>query len=190
MKAVHRLVVAGTAAALCAGAVVAVAGTKRAHAITELPASSCASLIKGSATPDLLIASDLPLQGASRAQTEQMTKAIEFVLTQRGFKAGKYNVGYQSCDDATAAAGKWAPEKCTQNANEYAKNSSVVGVIGTFNSGCAAIEIPILNREGLAMISPANTYVGLTQGGAGTAEERARRLLQGAEAQLHARRRR
>jgi branched-chain amino acid transport system substrate-binding protein len=42
----------------------------------------------------------------------------------------------------------------------------VIGVIGTYNSGCAAIEIPILNRApggGLAMVSPGNTFVCLTQ---------------------------
>ncbi len=43
-------------------------------------------------------------------------------------------------------------------------------MIGTFNSGCAAIEIPVLNQApdgGIAMVSPANTYVCLTQGGPG-----------------------
>jgi len=48
----------------------------------------------------------------------------------------------------------------------------VIGVIGTFNSGCAEIEIPILNRAPngpVGMISPANTYVGLTHSGPGTA---------------------
>ena len=41
-----------------------------------------------------------------------------------------------------------------------------IGVIGTFNSGCAAIIIPVLNQApdgGIAMISPANTYVCLTE---------------------------
>ena len=49
-------------------------------------------------------------------------------------------------------------------------NEKLVGVIGTFNSGCAAIEIPVLNQApggGVAMISPANTYVCLTEGGPG-----------------------
>ena len=44
-------------------------------------------------------------------------------------------------------------------------------MIGTFNSGCAEIEIPVLNRAPngpIAMVSPANTYVGLTHGGPGT----------------------
>jgi branched-chain amino acid transport system substrate-binding protein len=47
--------------------------------------------------------------------------------------------------------------------------ASVVAVIGTIDSGCAMSEIPIANRGGLAMVSEANTYVGLTQGGVGTA---------------------
>jgi branched-chain amino acid transport system substrate-binding protein len=48
----------------------------------------------------------------------------------------------------------------------------VVGVIGTFNSGCAEIIVPVLNRASngpIAMVSPANTYVGLTHPGPGTA---------------------
>ena len=50
--------------------------------------------------------------------------------------------------------------KCSQNANAYAGNEKLIGVIGTFNSGCAAIEIPVLDQApdgGIAMISPANT---------------------------------
>ena len=46
-----------------------------------------------------------------------------------------------------------------------------MGVIGTFNSGCAALEIPIANQapDGpLAMVSPANTAVGLTHVGPGS----------------------
>jgi branched-chain amino acid transport system substrate-binding protein len=101
-----------------------------------------------------------------------MTRAIKFIFAQHGWKAGKYTLAYQSCDDSTAQAGKWDSGKASANANAYAQNSSVVGVIGTFNSGAAEIEIPILNRAPngpIAMVSPANTYVGLTHGGAGTA---------------------
>jgi branched-chain amino acid transport system substrate-binding protein len=140
---------------------------------TALPASSCQDLyFEGSGKPDYIVPSDLPLQGSGRTQTIEMTNAIRFVLKQANFKTGKYTVGYQSCDDSTAQAGKWESSKCSANANAYAQNKSVIGVIGTFNSGCAEIEIPILNRapDGpLGMVSPANTYVGLTHSGPGTA---------------------
>ncbi len=91
-----------------------------------------------------------------------MTKAIAFTLKQAGYKAGKYTVGYQSCDDSTAQLGKWAPAKCSANAGNYVRDKSVIGVIGTFNSGCAEIEIPVANRVSLGYVSPANTYDGLT----------------------------
>ena len=128
--------------------------------------------LKGSASAKFLIASDLPLQGSGRTQTIQMTQAIKFILNGAGWKAGAYTVGYQSCDDATAQAGKWDSAKCSTNGNAYARNKDVIGVIGTFNSGCAEIIVPILNRAPggpVAMVSPANTYTGLTATGPGTA---------------------
>jgi len=148
-------------------------GGKKGGNAQALPASSCSDIYyEGDGTPDYVIASDLPLEGSGRAQTVQMTEAIKFILKQHNFKAGDYKIGYQSCDDATAQEGAWASEKCSANANAYAQNKSLIGVIGTFNSGCAEIIIPVLNRapDGpVGMISPANTYVGLTHTGPGTA---------------------
>jgi branched-chain amino acid transport system substrate-binding protein len=147
-------------------------GTSKKQA-QPLPASSCSPIVyKGSGTPKYLIASDLPLQGSGRTQTIEMSKAIQFILNGAGWKAGAYTIGYQSCDDSTAQAGKWDSAKCSANGNAYARDKDVIGVIGTFNSGCAEIIVPILNRAPggpVAMISPANTYTGLTAKGPGTA---------------------
>jgi branched-chain amino acid transport system substrate-binding protein len=118
----------------------------------------------------LKIVSDLPLQGSDRVQTEQMNRAIEFVLEQADFKAGDYTIEFEAFDDATAAKGAWDEAKCAENARTFVEDESIVINIGTYNSGCAAIEIPILNEAGLAMISPANTYPGLTTSGPGTEE--------------------
>jgi len=150
--------------------VATVSGAVARSGATPLPASSCSAI--QNASGNLLIASDLPLQGSGRTQTLQMTRAIKFIFQQHNWKAGKYTLAYQSCDDSTAQAGKWDSGKASANANAYAQDSSVAGVIGTFNSGAAEIIVPVLNRAPngpLAMISPANTYVGLTHGGPGTA---------------------
>jgi branched-chain amino acid transport system substrate-binding protein len=162
---------AGVSALIAIAALAATVGGAFARSTaTPLPASSCSAIQNGSG--QYLIASDLPLEGSGRAQTIQMTKAIAYILKQHNWKAGKYSLAYQSCDDATAQAGKWDSGKASANATAYANDSSTVGVIGTFNSGAAEIEIPILNRAPggpVAMISPANTYVGLTHPGPGTA---------------------
>jgi len=161
--AVSALIAVAALATMVSGAIARTSGA------TPLPASSCSAIQNPSG--NLLIASDLPLQGSGRTQTQQMTRAIAFILKQHNWTAGKYTLAYQSCDDATAQAGKWDSGKASANANAYAQDASVVGVIGTFNSGAAEIEIPILNRAPngpVAMISPANTYVGLTHPGPGT----------------------
>jgi branched-chain amino acid transport system substrate-binding protein len=140
--------------------------------VTALPSSACGPVrYEGEGEPDALIASDFPLQGANRALTTEMADAIEFELAQRDWKIGDLNIGYQSCDDSTAQAGSWDSAKCSSNARAYAGNEDMLGLIGTFNSGCAKLVIPVLNRASggpLAMVSPSNTYPGLTEGGPGT----------------------
>jgi branched-chain amino acid transport system substrate-binding protein len=130
--------------------------------ITGLPNTCSKPFGKG----QYVIASDLPLQGALRPLSVQIVQAIQLELKQANFKIGSKTVQYVSCDDSTAAKGSWDPQTCTNNANAYKTVKNLLGVIGTFNSGCAEIEAPILNRApggGIPMVSPANTYVGLTK---------------------------
>jgi branched-chain amino acid transport system substrate-binding protein len=113
------------------------------------------------------IVSDLPLQGSTAAQTEQMNNAIELYLQEIGNKVGNYTIEFEAFDDSTAAKGAWDEATCAANARKFVEDESIVGVIGTFNSGCAKIEVPIANEASLAYVSPANTAVGLTHEGPG-----------------------
>jgi len=110
--------VAGLLAFLVAGyAGSAKSATRVSSGVSPLPSSSCGPLIyKGSGSPDFIVASDLPLQGAGRAQTIELTKAEVWALTRAHFKAGKYKIAYQSYDDSTAQAGGWDSAKCAANA--------------------------------------------------------------------------
>jgi branched-chain amino acid transport system substrate-binding protein len=113
------------------------------------------------------IVSDLPLQGSSAAQTEQMNNAIKLYLSDIGNKVGNYTIQFEAFDDSTAAKGAWDEATCAANARKYVEDETIIGVIGTFNSGCAKIEVPIANEASLAYISPANTLTGLTHEGPG-----------------------
>jgi branched-chain amino acid transport system substrate-binding protein len=114
------------------------------------------------------IVSDLPLQGSSAAQTETMNNAIKLYLGQVSNKAGDFTVTFEAFDDSTAAKGAWDEATCAANARKYVEDETILGVIGTFNSGCAKIEVPIANEASLAYVSPANTAVGLTHEGPGS----------------------
>ena len=135
--------------------------------ITPLPASMCEPPVAGAGgRADALVVSDLPLQGDDRLKATQMAQAIALVMRERGYRAGRLRLAYQSCDDALAGTGRYDDAKCAANGRAYAANRDVIGVVGTFNSGCAEKLLPELNRaeEGpLGMASPINSYVGLTR---------------------------
>ena len=139
--------------------------------VEALPSSSCTAIeYEGEGDPDVLLASDFPLQGSSRTQTIQIVEAIRYLPRAGELQGGRPQRRLPVLRRLDRAGGKWDSGKCSTNAQAYAGNEDVVGVIGTFNSGCAAIEIPVLNQApggGVAMVSPANTYVCLTEGGPG-----------------------
>ena len=111
----------------------------------------------------LTVYSSLPLQGASRPQSEDVIKGIELALKQKGGKCGDSTIKYESLDDATAAAGKWEAGQTSANARKVAQDDSAIAYIGEFNSGASAISIPITNEAGILQVSPSNTAVGLTK---------------------------
>jgi branched-chain amino acid transport system substrate-binding protein len=119
------------------------------------------------------IVSSLPLTGSSIGQSQSIVNGIQQALAETDSKVceGKLTIQYQSLDDATAAAGKWDPAQETANANKAVADANVVAYIGTFNSGAAKLSIPILNPANLVMVSPVNTYPGLTKPGMGEANE-------------------
>jgi branched-chain amino acid transport system substrate-binding protein len=121
----------------------------------------------GSGKASKLIVSDLPLKGDSAERSRQMNAAIIQELARKGWQAGtQTQIAFQSCDDSIGTTGEWDEATCRSNAHAYASNPDVIGVIGTYNSGCAAIQIPILNQApggGVPMVSPGNTLVCLTE---------------------------
>lgn len=129
--------------------------------------STAASGAEGGGDPlkEVIIASDLPLTGSARAQTESMVQAIEMAIAETNGEAGGIKITYKSLDDATAQAGKWDEAKCADNMNTLAQDPKVVVVIGPMNSGCAQVQIKTANTAGLAIVSPAATAVGLTKAG-------------------------
>ena len=175
MRVVRVLEVGGTPRSLATdGRTVwaAATGTAAAPALSAagvrtLPSEICEPVVAGNGgRADLLLASDLPLLGDARLQATQMAQAIQFVLRERGFRAGRFRLAYQSCNDALPATGMFDFDRCATNGRAYAGNPDVVAVLGSFNSGCALALLPELNRANggpVPMISPINSYVGLTR---------------------------
>jgi len=114
----------------------------------------------------VVIGTDMPLQGSSKDSSDATNQAIQLYLDQIGNKVGDYTIELKQYDDSTAAAGKWDQGQCTKNANDHVANANEIAVMGTYNSGCAKIIVPILNQDPtgpMLMVSQANTNPGLTK---------------------------
>jgi ABC-type branched-subunit amino acid transport system substrate-binding protein len=142
------------------------AGCGGENSAKPVAASSCAKLLyEGNGEPDVIIVSDFPRRGIAAEFTTLDVEAIKFVLKRRDYRAGDLRIGYQSCND-TVGDKPYDSGVCERNAKAYAAAKDVIGVIGPWNSGCAALQIPIVSRKAagpLAMISPSNTDVALTR---------------------------
>jgi branched-chain amino acid transport system substrate-binding protein len=186
-RSLSLVVLVGLLAALlaaCGGAPASPAATTApteptaAPAATTAPEPTAAGAEPTAAAPSgsgerLVIVSSLPRTGSSKGQTDTVVNAIKQRLEEDNYQAcdAKYTIEYQDLDDATAAAGQWTAEAEAANANKAVEDADVMVYIGTFNSGAAKVSIPILNEANLVMISPANTYPGLTKPGKGEPNE-------------------
>lgn len=170
---IGRLSVVGLAGVLVVGLLVVLAAGSSSPAAGAAAGAKPVSLsncgpvqYEGAGQLDALIVSDLPLQGASHQRSVQMNDAARLTLRAAGWRAGSRTVGLQACDDSDPATGLWSKPICQADAAAYAADPSVLGVLGTYNSGCAEAMIPLLGNApegGLAMVSPGNTLICLTE---------------------------
>jgi branched-chain amino acid transport system substrate-binding protein len=117
---------------------------------------------KGTSSTEIHVYSSLPRQGTNTEQTNTLVEQIKATLD--GKKVGNFTIKYFDLDDSSAANnGDWDAAVEQQNANKAAADPDAMVYIGTYNSGAAKLSIPILNVACLVMLSPANSYPGLTK---------------------------
>lgn len=138
-----------------------------AAAITAAPEP----LVAQDSQPISKVVSSLPRTGRANAQTDAIVNSIRMALDEVSYKVAGMQVVYEDLDDATPTRGTWDAAREAENANIALNDPDVMVYLGPFNSGAAAVSIPILNRANLVMISPATTYPGLTKPGTGAAGE-------------------
>jgi branched-chain amino acid transport system substrate-binding protein len=117
---------------------------------------------KGTSSNEIHVYSSLPRQGSNTEQTNTLVEQIKATLD--GQKVGNFTIKYFDLDDSSAANnGDWDGAVEQQNANKAAADPDAMVYIGTYNSGAAKLSVPILNQACLVMVSPANSYPGLTK---------------------------
>jgi branched-chain amino acid transport system substrate-binding protein len=116
--------------------------------------------------------SSLTRSGSSVGQSDSVVNSIRLCLEDVDYKVAGAEIVYEDLDDGTPEHGSWLAEKERENARHAATDPDVLAYIGTLDADAAPHSIPILNAAGpLLMISPCNTYPGLTKPVRWTAEE-------------------
>ena len=106
------------------------------------------------------IYSSLPLRGPSAAEAIPLQNGIRLALARPATRRARS----PSCTrrsttrPATAAGTPLRPRRTRTRP----RRTRAVYYIGEFDDGASEVSMPILNQAGIAQVSPANTYVGLT----------------------------
>ena len=111
------------------------------------------------------IVSSLPRTGSSKGQSDTVVNAFKMALDESRQQRSRLARRSSTRISTTRPLrkGAWDAAQEAQNANQALNDPQVMVYLGTFNSGAAKVSIPILCKANLGMISPANTYPGLTK---------------------------
>jgi branched-chain amino acid transport system substrate-binding protein len=104
-----------------------------------------------------------PMQGAMIPEGTAMLNAAKLAFEQANWEAGGAKLELVFLDDASPTTGSWDGTIEAENAQKCVNDPQCLVYFGTYNSGAAKISIPITNKAGMAQITPANTYPGLTR---------------------------
>jgi branched-chain amino acid transport system substrate-binding protein len=110
------------------------------------------------------IVSSLTRSGSSIGQSDSIVNAIRMRLGDAGHRVSGAPVVYEDLDGGSEERGSWDADRERANAHYAAAQPDVLAYIGTLDTDAAPYSIPITNSAGpLLMISPCNTYPGLTK---------------------------
>ncbi|MBI2460608.1 MAG: branched-chain amino acid ABC transporter substrate-binding protein [Candidatus Rokubacteria bacterium] len=111
-----------------------------------------------------------PMQGAMIPEGTAMKRAVDIAVGHYGGAVAGYCIQVVNMDDASPTTGSWDGTVEAENAQKAVADKDVMVYLATYNSGASKIAQPITNKAGLAQVTPANTYPGLTKAGFGPGE--------------------
>lgn len=114
------------------------------------------------------IYSSWPLTGGTQAVGQSMLKAAQlalqhYIADHDGSGPAGFTVELVPLDDASPTTGAWDGTIEAENAQRCVNDPACMVYFGTYNSGAAKVSMVITNQAGIAQISPANSYPGLTR---------------------------
>ncbi|RPJ32082.1 MAG: branched-chain amino acid ABC transporter substrate-binding protein [Planctomycetaceae bacterium] len=104
-----------------------------------------------------------PMQGAMIPEGTAMKRAVDLAVEHAGSMVAGYRIEVVNLDDASPVTGSWDGTVEAENAQKAIADADAMVYIATYNSGAAKVSMPITNKAGMAQVTVANTYPGLTK---------------------------
>jgi branched-chain amino acid transport system substrate-binding protein len=114
------------------------------------------------AAEDLTIYSSGTLVGTFAPDAQDVLRGERLALEQAGGRAGAFTVRFVSLNNGLRNM-PWGAGLTSSNARQAAQDPSTIAYLGEYVSGASQITVPITNEAGILVVSPTNTYVGLTR---------------------------
>jgi branched-chain amino acid transport system substrate-binding protein len=130
-------------------------------AIVALAVTGCGGTT--SKTVDVTIGIGAPLTDGAVALGKGMVRATNLAVAQANASQEVKDLGIVI--KTVEGDDKGDPTTGGNVATQFTSNPSLVGVMGTLNSGVTRVAVKIYNTAGIVQVSPANTAVDLTQMG-------------------------
>lgn len=109
------------------------------------------------------IYSSLPFEGPLRDTGIAVRAGIRMALEIAHHRAGEFRVSYHSLDDASLGAHGVDLRQTAVHASKVAADADAMFYIGDLTSAATEVSLPMLNPARIPQITPASTYIGLTQ---------------------------
>ena len=106
-----------------------------------------------------------PMQGSMIPEGTAMLNAAKMALDEVKGQVAGYKIELVFLDDASPTTGSWDGTIEANNAQKAIADEQALVYFGTYNSGAAKVSMPLTNKAGMAQMTPANSYPGLTKTG-------------------------
>jgi branched-chain amino acid transport system substrate-binding protein len=106
-----------------------------------------------------------PMQGAMIPEGTAMKRAVDLAVEHAGGMVAGFKIEVVNLDDASPVTGSWDGTIEAENAQKAIADADAMVYLATYNSGAAKVSMPITNKAGMAQVTVANTYPGLTKPG-------------------------
>jgi branched-chain amino acid transport system substrate-binding protein len=130
-------------------------------ALSSLGLAACGTSGGGSGNKALKIGTELPVSGTDAGVGLPTQYGVDLAVQQNKDLGSGYTLDVVHKNDVGTSGPD--PSIGAANIQQLIADSSVMAVVGPFNSGVAKQEIPIINKNTIVAISPTNTNPGLTK---------------------------